>query len=73
MHPDCIHNQSDLVQRKKRREFPISLHVDAHGATKIELKCRQALPAFAAPPPADRCRPVDGLRTRTSNADNADP
>ncbi len=72
MNPDCIHNQSELDQRMEGRELLRSLHVTAHGATKIEItKCRQALPDFAAPPPADRCRPVDGLST--SNTDNIDP
>ncbi len=72
MHPDCIHNQSKLDQMKEGRELPRLLHIDAHGATRIELtKCRQARPDFAAPPPADRCRPVDGLRT--SSTDNTDP
>ena len=66
------HDQSDLDKRKEGRELPRSLHVDAHGATRIELtKCRQALLDFAAPPPADHCRPVDGLRT--SSTDNTDP
>jgi hypothetical protein len=41
-------------------------------ATRIELtKCRQARPDFGAPPQADRFRPVDGLRT--SSTDNTDP
>ncbi len=37
MHPDCIHNQSGLDQRKERRELPRSLHVYGHGATKTKL------------------------------------
>jgi hypothetical protein len=38
--------QSYLDQRKEGRELPRSLHVDAHGVTRIELtKCRQARPA----------------------------
>ncbi len=71
MHPDCIHNQSELDQRKEGRELPRLLHLDEHGATKIELTKCQARPDFAAPPPADRCRPVDVLRT--SNNGNTDP
>ena len=50
------------------RDHCTSMHMhDCSMQRKEFTKCRQARPDFAALSPADRCRPVDGLRTYTDS------